>query len=212
MIAPVPEIVPADRDAHRRFLDRYYGAARGVYDVTRAYYLLGRDPLLAELASEPWARLVEIGVGTGRNLSYLKRARPSALFGGVDASKKMLEVAEKRCPFARFVLGFAEDAPYADLLGRPPDRVLFSYCLSMVEEPDRALRHARSQLAPSGEIVVVDFGDLRSAPETMRRAFGAWLETFHVRPLPRPLLERHARRIEEGPLGYYRIARIPAAV
>ena len=196
------------RSEHQQFLDRYYGWSRSIYDVTRKYYLFGRDQAVAQLLEEPWRRLVEVGPGTGRNLKLLHAQRPEALFGGVEASTAMLEVARSACPWAVLTEGFAEDAEYRDLLGAPPDRILFSYCLSMVQDPEGALAHARRQLAPGGEIVVVDFGGLGGLRGPAAPALRRWLEAFHVTPLPRGLLESHARSILEGPLGYYRIARI----
>ncbi|UJR81943.1 class I SAM-dependent methyltransferase [Sandaracinus amylolyticus] len=206
------EIVsPVSRDDHKRFLDAYYGWARDVYDVTRRYYLLGRDRVIDQLLREPWNRLVEIGPGTGRNLRKLHAERPVALYGGIEASSAMLERARARCPWAIFEEGFAEDAEYRELLGAPPDRVLVSYTLSMVQDVERAIENAREMVSPRGEIVVVDFGDLRGLRGPLAPALRAWLEAFHVTPLPSGVLERHARTIEDGPLGYYRIARIPPA-
>ena len=60
--------VSLGRAEHKRFLDAYYGWARGIYDVTRRYYLLGRDVALAQLLRARWQRLVEIGPGPGRHL------------------------------------------------------------------------------------------------------------------------------------------------
>lgn len=199
-----------DRAAHRDFLNRYYGASRSIYDVTRKYYLFGRDTELRQLAGEPWQRLVEIGPGTGRNLLKLRAMRPQASYGGVEASDEMLEVAAKRCPWARFQQGFAEDTDYTALLGDRPDRILFSYCLSMVQERERAIEAARRSLAPGGEVVIVDFSDLADVRPPFGGALRRWLETFHVYPLPDTLLGPHARSIKHGPGRYYVIARLPA--
>jgi len=192
-----------NRSEHQAFLDRYYGASRRIYDLTRKYYLFGRDSALAGLLTERWSRLVEIGPGTGRNLGMLHQGRPSARYGGVDASLAMLEVARVRCPWAAFAHGFAEDADYAALVDGPPDRVLFSYCLSMVQEPGRALAHARSQLSPGGEVVVVDFADLAGLPGPAGGALSAWLTRFHVRPLDERLLRSVGAEIQFGPGRYW---------
>ena len=199
------------REAHRRFLNRYYGQVRHVYDLTRRYYLLGRDQALTELLRRPWQRLVEVGPGTGRNLRLLHRARPGAQLGGLEASDVMLAHASARCPFARLRHGFAEDehAPY-DLLGAPPERVLFSYCLSMVQDRARALDRARRALAPGGEVVVVDFGDCGGLPAPLGAALRAFLRRFHVEPLDLAPLRARGAEVRHGPLRYYFIARLPA--
>jgi S-adenosylmethionine-diacylgycerolhomoserine-N-methlytransferase len=200
----------ASHRAHRDFLDAYYGWARPIYDVTRKHYLLGRDRTLRELLDEPWSTLVEVGAGTGRNLELLHAARPGARFGALEPSTPMREHLARRCAFARVRDGFAEDLDYGSFFeGSAPDRILFSYSLSMMQDPEGALRNARRSLATGGEVVVVDFGDLHGVPRRVQRLFRRWLASFHVTPVDRALLQRERGRVSEGPLGYYRIVRLP---
>ena len=193
--------------AHRAFLNRYYAFSRPFYDATRKYYLLGRDATIRSLASDVgWQRLVEIGPGTGRNLTLLHRARPDAVLGGIEASDEMLDHAKARCPWATLEHGFAEDARVGALLGEPPHRVLFSYCLSMVRDPERAIANARRSLAVGGQVVVVDFGDLTGLPAIVARGFRAYLHAFHVQPLGDKILADATDR-HDGPGHYYVVAR-----
>ncbi|MCB9744190.1 MAG: class I SAM-dependent methyltransferase [Alphaproteobacteria bacterium] len=195
-----------DREAHRRFLNRFYGVSRWFYDLTRRYYLIGREAALQELAATPWQRLVEIGPGTGRNLRKLRAARPDAELGGVEASDAMLEYAGQRCPGARLVAGFAEDFDLPSVLGGRPDVVLFSYCLSMVQDPDAALQNARRSLAPGGRVMVVDFADLAGVPAPGDAALRRWLEAFHVEPVDLELLAQHGARLRFGRGRYWVLA------
>jgi S-adenosylmethionine-diacylgycerolhomoserine-N-methlytransferase len=202
----------ASTEDHRSFLNQYYGWARHVYDVTRKYYLFGRDTAIRQLLDDPsWKRLVEIGPGTGRNLRKLHEGRPSAMLGGIEASDEMLEHARGRCPWARLQHGFAETADYADLLGERPDVVLFSYCLSMVQDEPAALENARRTLAPGGRVVVVDFADLSGMRTPLRQGLRKWLDTFHVEPLDETILEPFAPTLTYGPGRYFLIAEIAAA-
>lgn len=205
------DAVLRDRGAHRDFLNAYYGWSRNLYDLTRRYYLFGRDELLTQLGQESWSGLVEVGPGTGRNLAVLHAARPGATLGGVDASDAMLEVARERCPWATLVQGFAEDADYTAVLGRSPDRILFSYCLSMVQDPRAALDNAIRQLAPGGRIVVVDFADGLGLPSPVRMALHRWLREFHVEPLPLDLLARRGAWLRFGPFRYWLSASLAGA-
>lgn len=205
-----PIAVETEAQAHERFLDRYYRVASPTYDLTRKYYLFGRDVVIERLLRERWTSLVEIGPGTGRNLALLKRGRRRARLGGIDASRAMLDVARRRCPWARLEHGLAESHDYRATLGRAPDRILFSYTLSMIPDPRRALAHARRMLAPDGEIVIVDFGPMDDLPRVARGAFRSWLRAFHVTPLDSEWLATEARTMELGPLGYYVIARVGA--
>jgi S-adenosylmethionine-diacylgycerolhomoserine-N-methlytransferase len=196
---------------HRTFLDGYYRWVKPVYDATRKYYLRGRDRTLAALARESWTGLVEVGPGTGRNLQVLARMRPDAVLGGVEASDEMLDYARARLPQVQWLRGFAETASYTDLLGRPIDRVLFSYSLSMMQRPAEALDRALCALGPGGCVVVVDFADLGGLPAPLARALQSWLGWFHVRPLDPTLLLARGAQITYGPGRYYLTARLTRA-
>jgi S-adenosylmethionine-diacylgycerolhomoserine-N-methlytransferase len=197
-------VTPADRDAHVRFLNAYYRRVKHVYDASRRFFLFGRDRTLAELLAEPWDSLIEVGPGTGRNLVKLRAARPTARYGAVEASDEMLAMARRRCRWATLRQGFAEDADYSRLLGASPQRILFSYCLSMVQDGDAALTSARRHLAPDGKVVVVDFGDLEGLP--LRGAMRRFLRAFHVAAPSAALLRKHEAEVRWGPGRYYLIA------
>lgn len=201
----------ATQAEHRAFLNRYYGVARHVYDLTRKYYLFGRDAALRELGAEPWTSLVEVGAGTGRNLRKLQRKRPHASYGALDASDEMLAHLRSRHAFVQCTQGFAEHADLARILDRNPDRVLFSYCLSMVQDPRAALLNAQRSLAPGGVVKVVDFGDFAGLPGPLGRSFRkGWLRLFHVKPLDLGILEALGASVRFGPGRYYFIADLPA--
>lgn len=203
----IPDGAAAARESHRRFLNAYYGKVRHVYDPTRKYFLFGRDRALTALLAEPWRHLVEVGPGTGRNLAALAMRRPEARYGAVEASDAMLEVARRRCGFATMRQGFAEDADHGAVLGCAPDRVLFSYSLSMIQDQDKAIANARACLAPGGQVVIVDFGDMCGMP-VAAPALKRFLRSFHVTAPSIELLERHGAQLAWGPGRYYVIARL----
>ena len=192
---------------HRSFLNRYYGVSRSFYDASRKYFLFGRDTVLRQLLAEPWSSLVEVGPGTGRNLRWLHRARPEAAYGGIEPCDAMREHAQSRAPWIRLVDAFAEQADFGAVLGRAPDRILFSYCLSMVGDPAAALARAVEALAPGGEVVVVDFSGMGGLARPLRSVVVRFLETFHVHPLSLGTLGRQPSVRRNGPLDYYVTAR-----
>lgn len=193
---------------HRTFLNRVYGPSRHIYDATRKFYLFGRDTAIKRILQDRWDTLVEIGPGTGRNLRHLHRERSDARYGGVEASDEMLDHARRKAPWARLVHGFAESADYQAIHGQAPDRVLFSYSLSMMQDPDTALAHARAQVAEDGEVWVVDFADLEALPGPAARGLRAWLRLFHVTPLPPRLVETgEPLEVTYGPGRYWVLAR-----
>ena len=53
------------RAAHSVLMDKVYRRQRHFYDLTRKYYLLGRDRLVRQLNAKPGERVIEIGCGTG---------------------------------------------------------------------------------------------------------------------------------------------------
>lgn len=177
------------RASPQRILDRDDGFAWYVYDAARKHYLLGRDRALRKLLERPWRTLAEIGPGTGRHLRRIHDARQAA-----------------RCPWASFEHGFAEDLDLSGFCGSPPDRVLLSYCLSMIPEPAAAVATIRAQLAARSELWVVDFADGAGLPSIARKAVHRWLGVFHVTPLHGSVFAE-AASVEFGPARHYAIAR-----
>ena len=57
-------------------MDRMYRRQRHIYDLSRKFYLLGRDEAIARLRPAPGDKVLEIACGTGRNLVKLARAYP----------------------------------------------------------------------------------------------------------------------------------------
>ena len=58
-------------------MDRMYRRQRHIYDLSRKFYLLGRDEAIARLRPAPGDKVLEIGCGTGRNLIKLAQAYPA---------------------------------------------------------------------------------------------------------------------------------------
>jgi demethylmenaquinone methyltransferase/2-methoxy-6-polyprenyl-1,4-benzoquinol methylase len=110
----------------------------------------GWDEELAVLASIiaglPAVRTLDVACGTG----FLTRHLEGDVTG-LDASERMLEVARKQVPNARFVQGDALELPFEDNMF---DRIFASYFYCHLEEPQRVgfVAEAR-RVAP--ELVIV---------------------------------------------------------
>jgi len=172
---------------HGVLMDRVYRHQRHLYDLTRKYYLFGRDRLIRELALKPGDRLVEIGCGTARNLVRIARLYPGVRLYGLDASQEMLKTAAETIRRAglegRITLAHAyAEALTPALFGTAFDACIFSYSLSMIPDWKQALSAASQSLRPGGKIHVVDFGDLAGLGRWGRRLMLAWLRLFHVAP------------------------------
>jgi S-adenosylmethionine-diacylgycerolhomoserine-N-methlytransferase len=174
---------------HAALMDLVYRRQRYVYDLTRKYYLFGRDRLIRQLALKPGERLVEVGCGTARNLVRIARLYPDAELFGLDASQEMLKSAAESLARAgladrvRLVHGYAENLG-PTLFGeqRPFDRAVFSYSLSMIPDWQQALAAAGGALADTGLVHVVDFGDLTGLGRFGASCLRRWLALFHVEP------------------------------
>lgn len=183
-------------------MNRIYRNQRHIYDLSRRFFLLGRDHLIGALDPPPGGSVLEIGCGTGRNLIAVGKRFPDARCYGIDISSQMLATAEanvaKAKLFDRVVLAEC-DASRVDvnvLFGRSFDRVFFSYTLSMIPDWRAALDlGVRAAAAGEGRVSVVDFSRQDGLPPLFRALLLAWLNRFHVAPRVdlRPALEETAR-------------------
>lgn len=176
--------VPA-RD-HAAAMDAMYRYQRHVYDLTRKYYLFGRDRLIAGLDCAPDDKVLEIACGTGRNLVGIAKRYPGVRLYGLDISEQMLVSA--RAKFANaanppvLVAGDACDFTPATLGETGFDRIVISYGLSMIPDWQQAVKLARRALNPGGSLHIVDFGQQEGLPTWFRAGLSAWLAKFHVTP------------------------------
>lgn len=170
-------------------MDQVYRHQRHFYDLTRKYYLLGRDRLIDQLDPPAGGSVLELGCGTGRNLIAAARRHPEAQFFGLDISAEMLETARANIARAglssriRLACADATDFDAEALFGRATfDRVFFSYALSMIPPWQAALTAGLKALAPGGTLSLVDFGQQDRLPRWFKALLFAWLAKFHVSP------------------------------
>lgn len=202
-------------------MDRMYRKQRHVYDLTRRYYLLGRDLLIRRLNPASGDHVLEIGCGTGRNLVQAAQRYRHAHFLGIDISREMLKSSDRAIAQSglqsHVQVAFADAADFdpGTLFGRPKfNRIFISYSLSMIPDWPRVLDGAVRLLAERGELHIVDFGRQDRLPRWFRAALRRWLGLFHVHPrdeLERILIELagrlNAQLVFERPyLGYAQYA------
>jgi S-adenosylmethionine-diacylgycerolhomoserine-N-methlytransferase len=170
-------------------MDAMYRRQRHIYDLTRKFYLFGRDRLLEALPGGTGTSVLEIGCGTGRNLVLLARRRPGLRLFGVDISAEMLAsagAALKRAGVAGEVhlarAGAQGFDPAAAFGVESFDVAYFSYVLSMIPDWREAVETALKALKPGGTLAVVDFADQSRVAPWRRFILLNWLKLFHVHP------------------------------
>lgn len=170
-------------------MDRMYRYQRHVYDVTRRYYLLGRDRMISGLDVPAGGSALEVGCGTGRNLVQAARLYRDARLYGFDVSREMLDTAGGKIASARLTsrVRLAEaDATRFDPMRSFGvagfDKVFLSFTLSMIPDWRLALERAWACVAPGGSLHIVDFGQQQAMPQWFRTCLFAWLAQFSVTP------------------------------
>lgn len=174
---------------HAGLMDAVYRQQRHIYDLTRKFFLLGRDHLIGELSPPPGGTVLEVACGTGRNLIAVARRYPDCTLYGLDISHEMLRTARASIRRAglqdRITLAQADACDFDPqaLFGRADfDRVFLSYSLSMIPDWQGALDQAAQAAAPGGQMHVVDFGGQSRLPRWFARVLRHWLGLFHVSP------------------------------
>jgi S-adenosylmethionine-diacylgycerolhomoserine-N-methlytransferase len=213
-------------ESHAALMDGTYRWQRHIYDLTRKYYLLGRDRLINGLDAPAGAAILELGCGTGRNLVMAARRYPDSRLYGLDISAEMLATAQRsiegRALTSRiqFAQGDATRFDPEALFGVARfDRIFVSYSLSMIPGWENTVSAALGALKPEGSLHIVDFGQQEGLPRWFRGLLHAWLAKFHVTPRDtlREVLESESARIGASPCfetlyrGYAALAVVTAA-
>ncbi|MFC5585612.1 class I SAM-dependent methyltransferase [Nitratireductor kimnyeongensis] len=172
---------------HASLMDGVYRRQRHIYDLTRKYYLLGRDGLIGGLNVPEGGAVLELGCGTGRNLALVSDHFPKARLFGLDISREMLSTARRRMERENIDARLAEaDASSFDaeaLFGQARfERVFISYALSMIPPWRETIAAGLDCVAPGGSLHIVDFGRQERLPGWFRSGLRRWLLAFHVIP------------------------------
>ncbi len=164
-------LVSASKSAWTDRVRTVYDRSAGSYDLALTLFPLAgfragayRRQAIAALGVRAGQTVVDLGCGTGHNLPLLARAvGEHGHVVGVDVSAGALARARRRTRGLPQVELVQADAAEADL---PPDtaRVLSTFALSMMPDPEAVIAKAASALPPDGRLAVLDFMVPRSWP------------------------------------------------
>lgn len=203
------------RGTHVERLQAFYGPQAGHYDAFRARLLQGRSELVAMMEPHDGADIVELGGGTGYNLTYFgdRLARMGSV-EIVDLCPPLLARARERWRGRANVRVIEADATIYRPV-RPVDCVYFSYSLTMIPNWQAAIDNALAMLKPGGILGVVDFHVAPTHSAFARFFWPRWFAHDGVRLSPEPLarlraaLPDHVVRDCMAPLPYLSLLRVP---
>jgi ubiquinone/menaquinone biosynthesis C-methylase UbiE len=143
-----------DRFAH------WYDVVEGVPDV------LGIRKLRQRVLRQASGRVLEVAVGTGKNLRYYPRG---CRIIAVDLSREMLNIARKRAAKlsmnVSFLLADAEALPFSD---ESFDTVVSSLSTCTFPDPVAALKEMARVCRPQGKVLLLEHG------RSYREWLGRW--------------------------------------
>ena len=149
-----------------------------------------RRKAVQRLALKPGDRVLEVGCGTGRNLSLLReRVGPGGHVYGVDLSDGMLADAQQLCERKQWdnvTLIRSDAAQYS--VPSAVDGVLFSLSYAVMPHHREVLRHAWKQLRPGGTLVIMDAKLPPGIRGQLLRPYSVWImrRTVLGNPYVRP--------------------------
>ncbi len=138
------------------FVEKVYQNIAKVYDYTYGPTLHpGRLEAIEKMAIRPGTHVLEVGVGTGINLSLYPR---SCRVTGIDLSSRMLERAQERidnkglhhCEVAEM------DATKLTFADNSFDVVYAPYVISVVPDPVAVAREMHRVCRPGGRVIILN--------------------------------------------------------
>ena len=133
----------------------------------------------AKIVPRATGRVLEIGIGTGRNLPFYDKTKLTEL-SGLDPAEQMHRLSRKRMRQAglkvRMLNLSAEEIPEADATF---DTLVMTFTLCSIPDPVKALKEMRRVLKPEGRLLFCEHG---AAPDASVRR---WQD--RLTPLWKPL-------------------------
>ncbi len=107
-----------------------------------------------ELLQQASGRVLEIGVGSGANLSFFRRGEIQSYTGlDLELSERTHRRVRQWFPNATLVSASVEDLPFAE---DSFDTVVFTLVFCSVDDPEKGLAEVRRVLAPGGRVLFLE--------------------------------------------------------
>lgn len=159
---------------------KYYDTLGVHYDWFSMFEAQAKQCGLQALALTPGQRVLNLGVGTGREHEQLQKSiQPGGLACGLDISPVMLSITRQRTA-SPLVRGDVRGLPF---VAREFDRIFAAYVLDLIplQAIPGILDECRRVLRPGGRLVVVALTE--GVDSASRTIVGLWKLAYAISPI-----------------------------
>lgn len=184
---------------------RFYNTFSFYYPIIDIFLKPQKKQLCKEINSLKPGKLLEIGVGNGKNLKFYKKHEVT----GIDTSKKMLTQAKKYNKESIELI--LMDAESLNFLENSFDYIIISHVLAVVKNPNKLLNEAQRVLKPQGKIFILNHFTPNNWLKYIDKAFMPFSKYFHfnsyftiqtLKSIKKLLLEKE---INFGKFSYFKL-------
>ncbi len=168
------------------------------------HFACGMKPMMRQrgkVVPQAEGRVLEVGIGSGLNLSYYDPSRVTTVIG-LDPSVEMNQLAQRAAKEAPVEVEFlnlpGEEIPLDD---QSVDSIVITYTLCTIPDADAALAQMRRVLKPDGKLLFCEHGaapddGVRRWQDRMDPLWGRMAGGCHLnRPIP-DMIQRAGFTIE----------------
>jgi len=154
---------------------RYNRIAKYFDSMEKPMGTSGFDQWRKELVQQATGKILEVGVGTGKNLQYYAKDVDLTV---IDFSKNMLDKARAKYKGDLLKMNFLEmDVQNMDFEDNSFDTVLTSCVFCSVPDPVKGLQEIKRVMKPDGQLIMLEH--VRSS----NRVLGLFMDIFNFIPL-----------------------------
>ena len=160
---------------------RFYNWLGGKHDWGGRFERRAKERALQLLAAAPGQRVLNVGVGTGKEQRLIQRMLPlGGQSFGIDLALTMLKLTGPRAPETHLCTAHAAQLPFAN---GSFDQLLCTYVLDLIGTAvlPQLLSEFHRVLQPGSQIILVSLTEGINAPSKM--IVGLWKAVYKVHPL-----------------------------